>query len=102
MEQMIQEGTWYVLHDAQQSKASTPTGFTQATTYDKESSGAWVWVDNHTTKDIHINQGDTVAIATPEVPGTFEVRLRRVKVDEEEVEIDYSKWTETELDEAMV
>ena len=99
---MIQEGTWYVLHDAQQSKASIPTGFTQATAYDKESSGAWVWVDNHTTKDIHINQGDTVAIATPEVPGTFEVRLRRVKVDEEDVEIDYSKWTETELDEAMV
>ena len=74
MEQMIQEGTWYVLHDAEQSRATIPTGLTQAATQDEDSSGAWVWMDNHATKDIHIKPGDTVAIATPEVPGTFEVR----------------------------
>ena len=30
MEQMIQEGTWYVLHNAQQSRATIPTGLTRS------------------------------------------------------------------------
>ena len=42
-----------------------------------------------------------MAIATPEVPGTFEVRLRRARVDEKDMETDCSEWTEKELDDAI-